>query len=386
MKTHNLRGRITDPVYISTSNETWHLLAKSRMVVDDGEPGISIEPTAGPTHLVVDGRIQGSLGIYSQGDGDTISVGEHGRVTAGFYLPSIDFQGNNSTLINHGNILGRIAAVGDDFLFKNAGTLEADQCVGVSGSDIKIVNTAAGHMKCEVCLYLDSPGYTVAVNHGVIEGGIYAIIGGTDENDIRNDGKIIGDISTYAGNDSLDLRHGTFHGTYYGGLGDDTLITDNAKYKLTERAGEGNDRVISYVTYTLNENVETLSLGGQRDINGYGPAASENLHGNDGDNRLKGGAGLDLLDGGAGDDLLFGGADKDNFYFRRNYGHDIVADFQKGDVIELADWTLGDDFDDVLDRTHDGKDGAVISFGHGTLTISGVEKADLTAEDFFFIY
>ncbi|RVU16340.1 calcium-binding protein [Methylobacterium oryzihabitans] len=125
------------------------------------------------------------------------------------------------------------------------------------------------------------------------------------------------------GNDRLDGRVGA--DTMIGGLGSDTYVVDNVNDVVIEKAGGGTDRVLANVSYTLSDNVETLSLGTSLSINATG---------NDQSNTLIGNGGANILDGRGGADTMLGGLGNDTY---------VVDD--PGDVVtELA----GQGFDSVL--------------------------------------
>jgi Ca2+-binding RTX toxin-like protein len=101
--------------------------------------------------------------------------------------------------------------------------------------------------------------------------------------------------------------------TMTGGSGNDIYIVDNAGDKTIELAGGGIDLVQSSVTFTLQAEVENLTLTGSAPINGTGNALANVLKGNAGANALYAGGGNDRLDGGAGADTLTGGAGNDTY-------------------------------------------------------------------------
>src|SRR5439155_8014079 len=102
-----------------------------------------------------------------------------------------------------------------------------------------------------------------------------------------------------------------------GGAGNDTYIVDDSGDSVIENAYEGNDTVVSSVSYTLGANLENLTLAGSADLSGAGNALNNVLLGNAGGNTLSGGAGDDYLDGGAGNDLLSGGPGNATYFFGR---------------------------------------------------------------------
>jgi len=147
---------------------------------------------------------------------------------------------------------------------------------------------------------------------------IGAVITGTAGNDIlcgTDDDDVIyglgGDdtLCGYNGNDTLDGGIGA--DTMYGGMGDDTYTIDDFNDTVTEYANEGIDIVLSSITYTLGDNIEDLTLTGNRTIDGHGNGLNNYITGNDAANVLSGGAGQDTLSGGTGNDTLYGGEDDD---------------------------------------------------------------------------
>lgn len=92
-----------------------------------------------------------------------------------------------------------------------------------------------------------------------------------------------------------------------GGAGDDIYVVDTIGDLTIERAGEGEDTVISSVTRTLGANLEHLHLSGQAAINATGNWLNNWIRGNDADNTLAGGHGNDSIWGSEGRDLLLGG-------------------------------------------------------------------------------
>ena len=156
-----------------------------------------------------------------------------------------------------------------------------------------------------------------------------------------------------AGNDALVGNKGA--DVMIGGQGDDTYYVDTVEHwdpvtqtyllgndQVIENAGEGNDLVISTVTYTLPENVERLTLDLVASINGTGNSLDNVLFGNLGANRLEGLAGADLLDGKAGADTMVGGTGDDT-YVVDNVGDQVVETGAAGtDLVQSSiSYTLG---------------------------------------------
>lgn len=87
-----------------------------------------------------------------------------------------------------------------------------------------------------------------------------------------------------------------------GGKGNDTYVVDNTVDKVLESSGQGVDRVVSTVRYTLPSNVENLTLSGSAVVDATGNSLSNVLIGNSAANTLSGAAGADSMYGGAGND------------------------------------------------------------------------------------
>jgi Ca2+-binding RTX toxin-like protein len=106
-----------------------------------------------------------------------------------------------------------------------------------------------------------------------------------------------GDDTLYGlgGNDTLDGGAGA--DSMIGGADNDFYVVDNALDVVTEAAGEGTDAVQASVTYTLSNNVESLTLTGSANINGTGNSLANAIAGNSGSNILTGGDGNDALYG-----------------------------------------------------------------------------------------
>jgi Ca2+-binding RTX toxin-like protein len=153
-----------------------------------------------------------------------------------------------------------------------------------------------------------------------------ASLRGNADND-RVTGNAIGNIIFgFAGNDTLDGAGG--NDVMNGGLGNDVFVVDAAGDFVSEAVGEGNDRVLSAVTYTLPVAAEVEELfaqnqAGQTAINLTGNGFNQIIIGNDGVNSLAGLAGNDTLfgngdndnlDGGLGDDVTVGGLGNDTHF------------------------------------------------------------------------
>lgn len=105
---------------------------------------------------------------------------------------------------------------------------------------------------------------------------------------------------------------GTHTGKIYTGTaGNDTFRVSSKLDKIVEAAGGGVDTVFASDSFTLSNNVENLTLTGDKALDGTGNALDNRLIGNSGANVLKGLAGNDYLDGAGGADTLMGGTGDD---------------------------------------------------------------------------
>lgn len=160
-----------------------------------------------------------------------------------------------------------------------------------------------------------------------------------------------------SGNDALtgagrgdDLIGGKGNDRLSGGMGEDHLV-----------GGAGNDRL-------------------------SGGDAADALRGGDGNDYLNEGAGHGDLEGGRGNDVLVGGLGADAFMISPDSGHDVIKDFRAG--AGMFDHLAVMDIQPEQLRFQDTPDGVVISWrtedGSGSVSLEGVQKADLAQDDFMF--
>ena len=228
--------------------------------------------------------------------------------------------GNDTLIGGDGNDVLNGEA-GDDQLFGDAGNdllnggAGADNMQGGSGDDTYIVDNAgdvvAEHEGEGVDTVQSSVSHTLSENVENLTLTGSANINGTgnalDNVITGNNGSNV--LSGEAGNDTLignagndTLDGGTGADNMQGGAGNDTYVVDDEGDVVTEAAGAGIDTVQSSINYTLNANVENLTLTGTADLSGTGNAMANTIIGNSGANVLDGGAGNDTMSGGAGDD------------------------------------------------------------------------------------
>lgn len=163
-----------------------------------------------------------------------------------------------------------------------------------------------------------------------------SLIGNNADNNIFG-GAGDDNIAGGAGNDFINGGLGI--DVMLGQDGHDTYVVDNAADVVTEELNQGTDHVYSFIDYTLEENVENLTLVGLAATEGTGNALNNEIRGNDVGNTLKGMDGNDTLIGGLGADTLTGGNGNDIFVFEStlNGKADTITDFVVGeDKIKLS--------------------------------------------------
>ncbi|MBT9098988.1 calcium-binding protein [Methylovulum psychrotolerans] len=189
-----------------------------------------------------------------------------------------------------------------------------------------------------------------------------------------------------AGNDILKDGGGTGVDKMNGGAGDDTYYVNNTSDTITESSatGSGTDSVISSVNFTLNANVENLTLIGANSISGTGNGIANTIIGNTGANILSGGNGDDSLNGKAGKDALTGGDGADTFVFGET--SDTVTDSSSTNFDTISDFSGS--FTDAPNSIVGENDVINLSglYAAGSLTnggfVSGTPTGLLTAHSF----
>ncbi|MGN7881580.1 family 16 glycosylhydrolase [Hyphomicrobiales bacterium] len=113
--------------------------------------------------------------------------------------------------------------------------------------------------------------------------------------------------------------------TMVGGTGDDIYYLYSSTNRAEEAPGEGVDTIDTWMSYTLPENFENLTVTGN----------DRYAFGNSADNIITGGSGSQTIDGRAGNDVLIGAGGADTFVFEHGNGSDLIADFSSNDTVRL---------------------------------------------------
>lgn len=367
-------------------------------------PAITDNSSGSGNHYVINGIV---IGVYSDhgtgtetaislhDDNSTVTIGATGVVVSS---TAVAMFGDDERLVNRGIVLGNFdsGAYVHGGSVENYGTLTGNVGLLFMGGTItnetngKIYGTSSGIST----FWYDFPNVessaVTLVNHGLISASeAYRAYSGGDAADrIVNDGRMVGLVSLGGGNDRIDTRGGVVTGVISGNAGDDTLITDNAKYQLKELDGEGNDTVKSSVSYKIASGtfVENLYLIDNKDINATGNEIANHLMGNSGANKLSGGAGDDYLSGGKGNDILTGGDGNDDFQFRTGSGRDTITDLSYGETLDLRGWKGIENSTQFLNHAVDHGDDVWITLGKDTLVIADHHKADLQTLDIGYVF
>ena len=283
---------------------------------------------------------------------------------------NINGTGNELDNVLIGNDGNNVLAggAGDDYVDGGVGV---DTMIGDLGNDTYVV---------------DNPGDIVVENIGegidtVLSGISYTLPDNvenfilTSSNNINGTGNeldnvLIGNVGDNVlnggdGNDYIDGGAGA--DVIIGGTGDDTYIVDNPGDVIVENTGEGDDCVISSISYTLAANVESLMLSGSDNINGTGNELDNTLLGNSGNNILYGGIGDDYIYGDDGNDILYGGDGNDildggsgNDYLNGGIGNDTYL------------WDSGAVNDTICNYTDVGHGQDTVQFGAG-ITVNSLD-------------
>lgn len=160
-----------------------------------------------------------------------------------------------------------------------------------------------------------------------------------------NSGKNL--INGGTGNDTID--GGTGIDTMRGGSGDDTYYVDNINDVIIENSNEGSDTVYSEFINNLPENIENLTLTGNKNLSIYGNSQNNILTGNDGDNAINGLEGNDILNGGLGNDTMTGGLGDDGYYIDNPLDKVVEYLGQGNDTVYSSiSYTLGENFENLF--------------------------------------
>lgn len=170
---------------------------------------------------------------------------------------------------------------------------------------------------------------------------------------------------------------------FSGGTVEQITFTNSAGKAYATIVGEYKLSVLSDAFMSKGfEAILKKALKGQDTL--IGSDKDDSLYGYSGRDILRGGKGEDWLGGGAGDDILIGGAGHDMYFLGWSDGHDTVRGFDaiggqgKQDHVMLpngAKYTISANSD---------KDAVVTLSDGSSMTLLGVARKDVTADDIWF--
>jgi Ca2+-binding RTX toxin-like protein len=191
-------------------------------------------------------------------------------------------------------------------------------------------------------------------------------------------------INGLGGNDVLIGEAG--NDTTDGGNGNDQHFVESAGDIVIERPGEGDDEVITSVSYALGDGtwVETLrtsDAASMAALSLVGNEIAQSIYGNAGNNTLNGGGGNDYLVGLEGNDYLIGGAGADAML--GGTGNDTYTiDLAVGDTVRYEDPAQSFPFSATVLDVGDGDNILVrINRGSGNFETRTVSISQLFAVD-----
>ena len=218
-------------------------------------------------------------------------------------------------------------------------------------------------------------------------GGGSDILDGGAGNDTLNGG--LGDDNLLGGGGNDTMNGGGGADTMAGGANNDTYSVDNIGDVVTEVLNQGTDTVLTALaSYTLPDNVETLTFTGAGNFTGTGNSINNTINGAGGSDTLSGGAGNDTLNGnggadtltgGTGNDTLIGGAGSDTFVATLADGNDSYSGGGNGsDTYDLSATSAGATITtanaigaDIGIDTLTGIENIIGSQGNDTITFNG---------------
>lgn len=329
--------------------------------------GNALLVSADGTHLAVDTAVSVQVIDLSKAISDSAtSAGNDVLVGDSAQNILYGFEGND-TLDGKGGVDTMYGGPGDDIYYVD------------NGSDNVIEKPNEGNDT----IYSSTAYFTLPANVETLilaTGGVTAY-GNTDANHlVGNDSN--NQLYGYAGDDTLVgnggndvLDGGTGNDIMQGGSGNDIYYVDSPADVVQEDAGNGIDKVISSVSYTLAANVENLELSaGPYPLTGHGNSldnvligdgAEDVLYGLAGNDTLIGGAGRQYLYGGSGSDTLTGGAGDDVFTgTAAELNGDTITDFTSEDRIVISDASMSG-FTFSLD-------GTTLTYSGGSITLNKI--------------
>jgi len=389
---------------LDQSDQTWTLTENAKVDVRGTNDGTGIEDvTFGSTIQVLGSVFASNVGVVLGSSSSSLTIGEDAWI---FSTTGIDMHAGSS-VINHGSVSasqfgiesagGRIENSGtinatfdavhatqDRIFLRNVGQLYGDRGVSTFEGG-RIVNGEEGEITGLISAISPWNGHCQIINHGILRGGQDAIHASIGPLEVRNTGKIFGDVWLGNGESVIDTRGGIIRGVIHGGASDDTYVISSSNIRIDDEGPSFGDLVRSSASFVLGGGLDDLQMLGRRNINGTGNGGDNEIIGNSGNNSLAGGSGDDMLSGGAGNDRLMGAGDEDVFIFNRGFDQDRIQDFANGVDKIVSNFVTTQGQFDRLDVRQVG-DQLVIDFGRGDrLTLENFSRGDFDFGDFLVL-
>lgn len=296
----------------------------------------AVDTSATLGSVVFDPETQTLRYIADANSFDSIPAGE--TVNDSFTYTVSDDAGNTSTATVTVTVTGvddGVALTGTNAANTLTGTVDSDILNGLGGNDTLIGNggndlldggigsdTMTGGMGDDT-YYVDAAGDVVVELDG--EGDDRVIASRTW---VLGAGAAVETVEALAGSRVINLTGNEFANTLIGndaanrldgkagadrmigGNGNDVYVVDDAGDVVDEADGSGIDTVEASVNFTLDADIERLTLTTQG-LTGTGNALANIINGSAGGDTIFGADGADRLFGNAGDDVLHGGDDAD---------------------------------------------------------------------------
>lgn len=257
------------------------------------------------------------------GTGNALNNGIEGNGAAN----KIAGASGNDALVGQGGNDTLDGGAGSDTLLGGTG---ADRMTGGAGNDyyavddigdviIELASGGKDSVSSEIDYQLGANLEDLLLQTGAVNGK-----GNDLANVISGTGSTANLLEGGKGNDTLDGGGGG--DTLRGGIGNDVYIINAVGAIVEESVGQGKDRVISTLDFTIDnsQEIEILQLDSGSPIAGTGNdlantiamlgAGAATLTGNGGNDTLTGAAGNDTLDGGLGNDVMTGAGGDDTMF------------------------------------------------------------------------
>ena len=259
--------------------------------------------------------------------------------------------GGNDTLVGNAGAASALqGGTGDDFYFVNNAGDSVIEFAG-EGTDrvFSSVSFTLSAGRAVESLETASQAGTGAINLTGNE--LAQTIFGNAGNNILTGGGGADTIIGFGGDDQL-FGNADAPSSLQGGTGDDTYFISLTGDSLVEFEGEGNDRILTSVSYTMsnNQEIETLAVANQAGataIDLAGNVYGQLILGNQGVNTLSGGGGDDVVAGLGGADILLGGDGADQL--NGGTGSDVLNGGAGADIFIFADALGAGNIDGIQD-------------------------------------